>query len=181
MREVTQVTIWSGRRHCVEPVIDGLLKLDYPADRLRRLWLVNGKIGPREMSTRILLPGTEALPEMPVYPQRQGYAPLIADRLERKRAIAQAWGAAIRRARACDTDLFFVEDDIEVPPRALLDLQATAMDMDAVMTSGLTFTDGAWPLFSFRSQAFTRWIDVPAEPFKVDATGTFCCYLRREF
>lgn len=174
---VTQATVFSGREFCLSTVLKHLLRLDYPADRLNRLWLVNGDKRLEEMTSRPNLPPSVYLGER-VWPQHLIHG--VGHRA-RKDAICNAWGEILKRAAEIGHDLFVVEDDIEVPSNSLRRLQAVAYEHDVMVTSGLTrSTDGGWPVFNFDMDVLRRWNGPHEEPTQADAVGTFCMYLRHE-
>ena len=56
-RPVLQATVFSGREHCIEPVLDSLLALDYPV--VGRYWVSTGQKPFDEYAKRGDLPHVE--------------------------------------------------------------------------------------------------------------------------
>lgn len=178
MHPVTQATVFCGRTEGLDVVLDSLLALTYP--NLSRLWLVNG---PKRLDE--FAPRPERLPPS-IHVGARVYGPVpksarLTERLARKHAVAEAWGDMLTRAAALDTDVLFVEDDIVVSPDTTERLQAAAYKHNAIAASGITSTNGQWPVFSLTDDIMRR---VPTGSLRgvvpVDIIGTFCLYLRRE-
>lgn len=176
-RPVTQGTIFSGRRHCIEPVLKGLLRLSYPGE-IHRLWLVNGPHKLEELAPQFdRLPASIYLGAK-VFPQVNHTRPA---RIAKKEAVTTSWAELIRRAIELDRDLLMVEDDIVVPPDAIQRLQEIAYRWPAGAVSGITKTNsGDWPFYEFVENRLTQFNRRPPGPQQFCATGTFCMYLRAD-
>ena len=174
---VQQATIWSQREHCARTVAKHLLRLDYPADLLHRVWVVNGSANIDDLTGRLPgLPPTVHRSDVRVYPQ-------IVDatlRERKKEAICMAWADLLGMLDKSH-DVLMVEDDIVVPPQALKRLQRTAYERDALIVSALTMADdGHLPFFAATERTVLKLHGIPDQPIEVACGGTFCCYVRAD-
>ena len=173
MRSVTQASIFCGKERIADDVVGGLLSTNYP--NLRNLWVVNGPKQLAEYTTVRPLPDTIYLGQ-PVFPKKQSFAPLLAERIKRKQAILLAWKAILPMLIDGDTDVWFVEDDVKVLPDTLTKLQELVGETGAGLISATTLSFGKVPAFRLSCNVATQIESPLPTSTEIDFVGMYCCY-----
>lgn len=170
---VIQSTVWSGRQHCEDAVLAGLVGMDADCDILH-VWTVHGRRQAERLRNRT--PDSAAviwnvLDATPV-PQ---YGPSDDKRL----ASARGWGAAWRVLRDLEGDgLMLVDDDITFQPGMLARLADLARDTAHGAASGLAQCfNRKLSVFSLDPPGRLPVAQLTGSPMTVGAVGTFGLWL----
>ena len=196
--DVTILTLFGGRWHTLEPFLQGLIGLDWPAERLRLLWYANASetfVGPLKIQAewlkskgyRIDLVRDATLP-----PAARVFHEGDLRSVEHLNAIAVLYNAAWQHVRT--NDALFLEDDVVAPSHALKRLTAAldAHPKAAIAAScvfdrhnaGVVFV---WdvvqaPVFKNGRIRFRHELVPPGQPWgvrRVSAGGFSCTLIRR--
>tara|TARA_Y100000310_G_scaffold345707_1_gene468575 strand:+ start:8576 stop:9379 length:804 start_codon:yes stop_codon:yes gene_type:complete len=142
--EITVLTLFAGRWHCLEAFLDGLDNLDYPKKKLHLVWFTNSDDNifleclEREGEKRFKDYASLQLIKAPIRPTSWAFKDQGTGYLEHANTIATLYNTAYQYV---ETDLlFFLEDDVLTPTHALRRfLKAYAENPLCAYISGIVF------------------------------------------